>query len=68
MINCVSFNIAQGSLSECENYILLSHDLNYINEAEFQKLKESAEVTEKVLNAYCKAILNNVAVKDEYIN
>jgi len=59
------FNIAQGSLSECENYILLSYDLKYINEEEFVKLKVSAEETEKVLNSYCKAILNNTAINDE---
>ena len=59
------FNIAQGSLSECENYILLSYDLKYINQEEFVKLKVSAEETEKVLNSYCKAILNNTAINDE---
>ena len=59
------FNIAQGSLSECENYILLSYDLKYINDEEFKKLKVLAEETEKVLNSYCKAILSNTAIKEE---
>ena len=51
-------NIAQGSLSECENYIILSYDLHYISEAEFERLKIMAEEAEKVLNAYCSGILN----------
>ena len=29
-------NIAQGSLSECENYILLSYDLHYISDDELK--------------------------------
>ena len=59
-------NIAQGSLSECENYILLSYDLHYISEDELERLTVLAEETEKLLNSYCAGILNNSAiVKDE---
>ena len=52
-------NIAQGSLSECENYIIISYDLHYISEPEFYRLRVMAEETEKVLNAYCSGILNS---------
>ena len=30
-------NIAQGSLEECRCYVMLSKDLGYINEEEFQE-------------------------------
>jgi len=56
-------NIAQGSLSECENYIILSYDLHYISESEYERLKAMAEETEKVLNAYCSGILNKDKTK-----
>ena len=58
-------NIAQGSLSECENYILLSYDLKYISESEFEKLKLSAEEVGKVLNAYCLGIMNKSDVNSK---
>lgn len=51
-------NIAQGSLSECENYIVLSYDLKYISETEYERLRTKAEEAGKVLNAYCAGILN----------
>lgn len=49
-------NIAQGSLEECRYYILLSKDLNYINENDYDALTRSIEETSKTLNAYCKSI------------
>ena len=52
------FNIAQGSLEECRYYIILSRDLNYIdNEKELNALIEEAS---KLLNAYCRSILNSL--------
>ena len=30
-------NIAQGSLAEVEYYLILSHDLSYINDAQYQE-------------------------------
>ena len=57
-------NIAQGSLSECENYILLSYDLKYISEEEFEHLKLLADEVGKVLNAYCSGILNKTNVNN----
>ena len=54
-------NIAQGSLSECENYILLSYDLKYISKTEYEQLTALAEEVGKVLNAYCTGILNKPA-------
>lgn len=49
-------NIAQGSLEECRYYILLSKDLNYITELDYNDLTRSIEEVSKLLNAYCRSI------------
>ena len=61
------FNIAQGSLEECRDYHILSRDLGYLDSIEFEDLHQSIEETSKFLNSYCKAIVNNVAMKDDVI-
>lgn len=61
------FNISQGSLEECRNYIILSKDLDYLDEDDATILSEKIEVTSKFLNAYCKAIVNNDGIKDNII-
>ena len=58
------FNIAQGSLEECRDYHILSRDLGYITSEEFESLHQSIEETSRFLNSYCKAIVNDVAMKD----
>ena len=52
-------NISEGSLAECENYIILGKDLNYINEDEYNILHLTAEETGRLLTAYCNGIINN---------
>jgi four helix bundle protein len=52
------FNIAQGSLEECRYFILLSSDLNYINNQ--KELDDMIEESSKLLNAYCRSILNSL--------
>ena len=59
------FNISQGSLEECRDYIILSRDLGYISQIEFEELHKGLEKTSKFLNSYCKAIVNNNALKKE---
>ena len=59
------FNISQGSLEECRDYIILSRDLGYISLIEFEELHNSIETASKFLNSYCKAIVNNNAFKGE---
>lgn len=49
-------NIAQGSLEECRYYLLLSKDLNYITENNYNELTRSIEEVSRLLNAYCKGI------------
>ncbi|MBR6292878.1 MAG: four helix bundle protein [Bacteroidales bacterium] len=61
------FNISQGSLEECRNYIILSRDLGYINKSENDELFVGLEETSKVMNAYCAAIVENKAIKDNFL-
>ena len=57
MANKLRFlNIAQGSLEECRYYILLSYDLNYINNNLYNIMNASIEETSKLLNAYYRGI------------
>ena len=57
-------NIAQGSLEECRCYIMLSKDLKYISEDEFNELTYSIEGASYYLNAYCKAITEDRGIHD----
>ncbi|MFQ3599191.1 MAG: four helix bundle protein [Chloroherpetonaceae bacterium] len=47
------FNIAQGSASECEYYLLLVNDLKY---AETKNLAETLDEVERLLQAYLNAL------------
>ena len=58
------FNISEGSLEECRDYIVLSKDLLYINEEEFDQLYTSIEETSKLLIAYSNGIINNNGIKE----
>jgi four helix bundle protein len=53
-------NIAQGSLSECQYYILLAKDLGF---GENQALEELAEQTSKLLTAYSNAIKRRIEIQ-----
>ena len=53
------FNFAQGSLEECRCYLHLSKDLGYIDEQTYSQLYASLEETSKLLNGYCRGIINN---------
>lgn len=59
------FNISQGSLEECRDYIILSRDLDYISQIEFEELHIGLVTTSKFLNSYCETIVNNNALKEE---
>ena len=58
------FYIAQGSLEECRNYILLIRDLSYVAAAEFEEVRQSLEECSFFLNSYCKGIINNNGIKE----
>ena len=57
-------NIAQGSLEECRDYIILSRDLEYISTEQFCELYDSIEVASKLLNGYCNGIIKKNGIKD----
>ena len=57
-------NIAQGSLEECRDYIILSRDLGYIGGAQFKTLYESIEEASKLLLGYCNGIINNCGIRE----
>lgn len=57
-------NIAQGSLEECRDYIILSRDLSYINEEEINTLYNDIETASKLLNGYCKGIIGNNGINE----
>ena len=56
------FNISQGSLEECRDYIILSRDLDFLQKGEFEALCMNIEEASKLLNAYCKGVINNSAI------
>lgn len=58
-------NIAQGSLEECRDYVILSYDLGYIDEPTFEHLHQAIETASRFLNGYCKGIIQNNGVNDE---
>lgn len=53
------YNIAQGSLEECRYYVLLSKDLGYITEEHYNVLFNTVEETSKLLNGYCKGVIDS---------
>ena len=57
-------NISEGSLAECRNYIILSRDLYFINEEEYNNLYLALEESSRLLTAYSKGIINNNGIKD----
>ena len=59
------FNIAQGSLEECRDYHLLSRDLGFLGNEDFEELHTAIEETSKFLNLYSKAIAENRCIKDD---
>ena len=58
-------NIAQGSLEEYRDYHILAKDLNYINDDEYNQMKQSITTTSKFLNSYCEGIIKNSAMQND---
>ena len=57
-------NISEGSLEECRDYIVLSRDLNYISQEDFESLKDLSNQVGWFLNSYSKGIKNHNGIKD----
>ena len=58
------FNISQGSLEECRDYIILSYDLGYINDEAYNELKDMSEHASRMKNSYCEGVIKNTALKE----
>jgi len=56
-------NYAQASLEECRYYIILSKDLEYIDNDDYDKMNNLIEEVSKLLNGYVKGIVNFSAEK-----
>lgn len=54
------FNISQGSLEECRYFIILSKDLSYIDEMEYNLLTQEIEESSRILNSYCLKISKDI--------
>ena len=61
------FNISQGSLEECRDYIILSHDLGYTNNEDYDELKDLSENASRMINSYCEGVIRNAALKENEI-
>ena len=51
------YNIAQGSLEETRNFLILSRDLGYITQEEMDELAPLAAETSRLLNAYSQGLM-----------
>ena len=58
-------NIAQGSLEECRYYIILSLDIEYIDQDKYDKLESLISGTSWKLNGYAEAISQNRGISDD---
>ena len=58
-------NIAQGSLEECRYYIILSLDINYIDQATHNNLEYLINGVSWKLNGYAESISLNKGIIDE---
>ena len=56
-------NISEGSVAECMNYIVLTKDLNYIDDCQYEQLCRSINSVGRLLTAYSKGIINNNGIK-----
>ena len=61
-------NIAEDSLAECRNYVILARDLEYVNEQQYNSLFVALEEASKLLTSYCKGIINNNGIQEELLN
>jgi four helix bundle protein len=50
------YNISQSSIEECDYYLIISKDLNYINAEKFKSLQQKLDLSRKLLNNYYVAI------------
>lgn len=56
------YNISQGSIEECRDYILLSRDLGFVSIEQYEDLYSKLEDASRMLMLYCEGIVNNNAL------
>lgn len=56
---CRYFQIARGSASECESYVILTYDLEFINEKEFNDLSFKINELQKMIGSYILKVLES---------
>lgn len=49
------YNMAQGSLTELQNQLLISRDVSYLSKESFQKIAQQSVTVNKLLNGLSKA-------------
>lgn len=59
------YNISESSCEECQYYLILSRDLEYISLKEFNNYKNLLLIVSKQLSAYSSAIKRNTKIKEE---
>ena len=47
--------LAQGSLTELKNFILIAKDVGYLSVNDYQKLVEQANITHQILQGFLKS-------------
>ena len=57
-------NIAQGSLEECRYYVILSNDIEYIDQTTHDRLEYLANGASWKLNGYVDGVIKNSGIKD----
>lgn len=50
------YHIANGSLTETQNHLLVARDLKYLKEESFQEIAEKTILTSKLINGLIKSI------------
>ncbi|MBU6141780.1 four helix bundle protein [Patescibacteria group bacterium] len=56
------YSISQGSVTELQNQLLISKDVGYMDESEFQKISEQSIKVHKIINGlirHSKAVIPN---------
>ncbi len=57
-------NVSQGSLEECRYYVILSEDLAYISNDDYNSLNALIEDVSRLLNAYGRKIKESTFAND----
>ncbi len=57
-----------GSANECLHFLILSRELNYLNETEFSEVNEHLDKTARKINSFIKALETNINGERRILN